>query len=473
MKAGTLLTALGCIAVSLGGCGSEGPAGPQGPQGEPGQPWEVGEGLVLDDGVLRVAYGEGANTSVQGSDPRLADARAPLPGSGAYIQNGTAVQDASFSLGGTGSTNGQLRTKSDLLVDARANVVSPIPLLRVQNSTSPEVPTWNTFPLFTVDSAGSLLARGELGYGTIPMTGKGLRLMWYAYKAAFRAGGADTQWDDSSIGFYSWAGGNQTTASAFGSFAFGDQCVASGTDAVCFGSSNTASGTVSFTSGTASVASGFGSVAMGYTNVANGQGAVALGYRVSADGDYSMALGHRVTTAGFDGAFIWGDQSTTTVASSTANNQFMVRAAGGVRLRTNATLTTGCDLPPGSGVFSCTSDRNLKEDFRPIDGEEVLAKVARMPVESWRYKDEAGGIRHLGPVAQDFRTAFGLGTDDKSIGMLDIDGVNMAAIQALERRTQELRAKSAEVDALRAELAELKRGLSRLEAAVEGRSGRQ
>ncbi|WP_199741782.1 hypothetical protein [Corallococcus sp. CA047B] len=76
------------------------------------------------------------------------------------------------------------------------------------------------------------------------------------------------------------------------------------------------------------------------------------------------------------------------------------------------------------------------------------------------------------PVAQDFRAAFGLGTDDKSIGLLDIDGVNMVAIQALARRTQELHAKSAEVDTLKAEMAELKRSLSRLEAVVHARGAK-
>ncbi|WP_163993858.1 tail fiber domain-containing protein [Pyxidicoccus caerfyrddinensis] len=468
MKVGTLLATLGCIAMSTGGCGSEGPEGPQGPQGpkgEPDQPWEVGDGLQLDGNVLSVEYGSGANTAVQGSDSRLNDARAPLPGSGSYIQNGSTVQDASFSVAGTGTTNGRLTTKADLRVESAASAQTPVPLLRVENTAT--TPTWNGFPLFTVDSAGGLLARGELGYGVIPMTGKGQRLMWYPNKAAFRAGYADTQWDDASVGFYSWAGGNLTTASAYGSFAYGDQCTASGTDSVCFGASNVTSGTAGFSSGASTTASGFASVAMGFTNVASGQGAVAIGYRVSANSDYGMALGHRVTTGGFDGAFIWGDESTTTVASSTANNQFMLRAAGGVRLRTNATLTTGCDLPAGSGVFSCTSDRNQKEGFQHVDGEEVLSRVARMPVQSWRYKDESQGVRHVGPVAQDFRAAFGLGTDDKSIGLLDIDGVNMAAIQALERRTQELRAKTAEVDALKAEMAELKQGLSRLEAAIQ------
>lgn len=461
MKAGTLFAALGCIAVSTGGCGSE--------DAPPAQAWEVGTGLELEEGALRVRYGSGPGTAVEGNDARLTDGRAPLPGSGSYIQNGgEAAQEASFSISGTGTTNGRLLTKSDLRVDATAPVSSLTPLLRIDNTSAAE-PVWNNYRLFTVDSAGGVLARGELGYGVIPMTGKGLRLMWHPFKGAFRAGNAENQWDEANVGFYSWAGGNQTTASAFGSFAFGDQCTTSGVSAACFGASNVASGTASFTSGASSTASGFGTVAMGFTNVANGQGSVAIGYRVAADGDYSVALGHRVTTGGFDGAFIWGDQSTTTVASSTANNQFTVRAAGGVRLRTNSTLSTGCDLPAGSGVFTCTSDRNTKEDFRRIDGEEVLAKVARMPVETWRYKDEGNGVRHLGPVAQDFRAAFGLGTDDKSIGLLDIDGVNMAAIQALERRTQELRAKSAEVDALRAELAELKQGLSRLEAAVHAR----
>lgn len=144
----------------------------------------------------------------------------------------------------------------------------------------------------------------------------------------------------------------------------------------------------------------------------------------------------------------------------------MVRAAGGVRLRTRADLGTGCDLPANSGVFTCTSDRNMKEDFRHVDGEALLAKVAKLPVESWRYKGEDRQVRHLGPVAQDFRAAFGLGTDDTSIGMLDIDGVNMAAIQALERRTRELNAKRAELDALKVELAELKASVAQLKASL-------
>jgi len=58
-------------------------------------------------------------------------------------------------------------------------------------------------------------------------------------------------------------------------------------------------------------------------------------------------------------------------------------------------------------------------------------------VREWRYTNESAGVRHLGPVAQDFQAAFGLGTDDKSIGTVDADGVALAAIQALNRKLEE------------------------------------
>jgi trimeric autotransporter adhesin len=443
---------LGCIAgVVASGCGSESPQ----------RPVEVSTGLALDGEAIRVVYGEGPGTAVEGNDPRLN-----------AIRNGTAPQEASFAVAGTGTVAGRLTAGSEVVLDAKTPTASLAPLLSVRNTTAGDTePSWDGVSLFTVDSAGGLLARGEMGFGTIPFSGKGYRMTWHPNKASFRAGYAETQWDEANTGFFSWAGGNLTVASAYGSFAHGDQCQASGTVSVCMGSANKASGTASFAMGASTTASGFSSVAMGYTNVASGQGAVALGYRATADADYSTALGQRVSSGGFTGSFIWADQSTTSsVLANTAANQFMVRAAGGVRLRTSSNLSTGCDLPAGSGVFSCTSDRDTKEDFRRVNAEEVLAKVAGMTVESWRYKTEASSVRHVGPVAQDFRAAFGLGMDDKSIGMLDIDGVNMVAIQALERRTQELNAKGAEVDALKSQVTDLQRSVERLEAAMNALS---
>jgi trimeric autotransporter adhesin len=67
----------------------------------------------------------------------------------------------------------------------------------------------------------------------------------------------------------------------------------------------------------------------------------------------------------------------------------------------------------------------------------------------------------MGPMAEDFRAAFGLGDEDTSIGVLDIAGVNMASVQALERRTAELREELADRDR---RIAELEARMLRLEA---------
>jgi hypothetical protein len=39
--------------------------------------------------------------------------------------------------------------------------------------------------------------------------------------------------------------------------------------------------------------------------------------------------------------------------------------------------------------------------------------------------------RYIGPMAQDFHAAFGLGYDDKHISTLDTDGVTLSAIKGL------------------------------------------
>jgi len=334
---------------------------------------------------------------------------------------------------------------------------------------------------FFVDSAGGVAALGQLGIGEIPVSGAGVRMMWYPYKAAFRAGGVDgIQWVDANVGFYSWAGGNNNTASGYASFAFGDSNTASGTGSTVFGVNNVASGTVSFATGVNARCDGFGCTAMGFNAYAGGQGSVALGYRVTAYADYATALGYRASSGNHEGAFVRGDASTTDSIVAVANNEFAVRASGGFRFRTNATLTTGCNLPAGSGAFSCSSSRTLKEHFGGVDGEELLGRIRGVPVGTWSYIGEQGGVRHLGPFAEDFRAAFGLGTDDRSIGLLDIDGVNFAAVKALETRTAELRVKAAEVDRLNAEVAALRERqaatdarLAELEALVRGMSAQR
>ena len=103
------------------------------------------------------------------------------------------------------------------------------------------------------------------------------------------------------------------------------------------------------------------------------------------------------------------------------------------------------------GSPTAHSDRNVKERFEAVDPRAVLAAVARLPIERWSYKGEP--VRHLGPMAQDFAAAFGLGTDDRHIFPLDAAGVALAAIQGLQTLVQ---AQATRLEALERELAALR-----------------
>jgi hypothetical protein len=100
-----------------------------------------------------------------------------------------------------------------------------------------------------------------------------------------------------------------------------------------------------------------------------------------------------------------------------------------------------------------TSDRNTKENFTPVNAREVLGKVAALPVTEWNYKTDHKGVQHIGPMAQDFQSAFHLaGNDDRHIAVVDEGGVALAAIQGLNQKLEE---KDAEIQKLEKKLDEL------------------
>lgn len=91
---------------------------------------------------------------------------------------------------------------------------------------------------------------------------------------------------------------------------------------------------------------------------------------------------------------------------------------------------------------------------------DVLAKVAALPITQWKYKIEPDAVKHIGPVAQDFHAAFGLGDNDRTIGTVDESGVALAAIQGLNQKVDEqLKAKDAEIRDLKARLEKLEQVL--------------
>ena len=115
------------------------------------------------------------------------------------------------------------------------------------------------------------------------------------------------------------------------------------------------------------------------------------------------------------------------------------------------------------GLLTEASSVLLKENFSPVDAQAVLEILGTLPVSTWNYKSDDPSIRHMGPMAQDFYAAFGLGADDEHIASLDANGVAMAAIQALYQQGQ---AQAARINTLEQQNAALLQRLEALEATV-------
>jgi len=241
------------------------------------------------------------------------------------------------------------------------------------------------------------------------------------------------------------------------------------------GWATTASGMGSTAMGVGSLASGSTSIAMGYQNAANGNWSTAMGIGTTASGDSSVAMGFRARASG-NGSFAWNSFPDFSLPENA--NQFGIYGAHGLNvdyytqrldgggsrwiyigdLQAGDTIATwnGAHLTDG-GVWANASDKHRKTDFASVNPIDVLNKLLALPVTEWRYTNEVSSIRHLGPMAQDFKSVFQLGNDDKSIGTVDESGVALAAIQGLNEKLE------ARSEKLEAENAELKGRLEKLE----------
>jgi hypothetical protein len=238
----------------------------------------------------------------------------------------------------------------------------------------------------------------------------------------------------------------------------GDFTLFSNTD----GSYNTANGVNALRnnkSGTSNTASGDGSLSnntTGYDNTATGSNALFSnidGYDNTASGEYAL---YSNTSGTHNTALGWlADVSTGNLNNATAiGYAATVNASNKIRLGDAFVAVI-----EGQVAYTFTSDRNQKENFQPVDGDDVLRKIGGMSLTSWNYRNNDPQLfRHYGPVAQEFFAAFGhdgVGQcgDSISINSGDMAGIMMIAIQTLEKRT-------VEVGSLKEEVAEL-RGLVR------------
>lgn len=242
------------------------------------------------------------------------------------------------------------------------------------------------------------------------------------------AGGSHNQASDV---YAAIAGGTRNHAAGYGSF-------------VGAGAGNTAA------SDYAVIAGGLGNMAEGeYSFIGGGHGNQILGdYALVPGGsenlvesDFSIALGSNIHVL-FEhpGSILLADSLPFPFSSESAN-ELAIRASGGVRLVTalsdDGTATGGAVLPSGSGAWAQLSDLNSKADIADIDPQLILASLMNVPIQTWRYSAQPDSVRHIGPMAQDFYAAFGLGEDARFINSVDADGVALASIQALAGQVQQ------------------------------------
>ena len=163
--------------------------------------------------------------------------------------------------------------------------------------------------------------------------------------------------------------------------------------------------------------------------------------------------------------------------NGTGGAELVVSRAG--RLTSGPGGTAALDSRPNGNLFIAgtlfeSSDRDKKENFEDVDCDAVLNQIAELEITTWNYKTDDEEIRHMGPVAQDFRASFQLGDSDKTIATTDKVGVSLAAIKALNSKLQnEVQLKDGQIEGLENELDEIKSRMNKLEAMLEKAASQQ
>jgi hypothetical protein len=235
------------------------------------------------------------------------------------------------------------------------------------------------------------------------------------------------------------------------------------------GGANTATGYTALrsnSSGTYNTASGGSALTNNTAGSFNTAcGTIALGS--NTDGDSNTAIGHAAlysnTTGGFNTAIgeyalfsnITGSKNTAIgslagVTTGALTNTTAIGWAATVNASNKIRLGNGnVTVIEGQVAYTFTSDKSQKENYRPVDGDEVLRKIRELGLTSWNYKgQDPQQFRHYGPVAQEFFAAFGhdgVGTSGTptTINSGDEAGILMIAIQALEKNNETIKTENA------------------------------
>ena len=171
-----------------------------------------------------------------------------------------------------------------------------------------------------------------------------------------------------------------------------------------------------------------------------------------------------------------GGQNYFSIDDVTAGNSpFRIMAGGNVgigttspteRLHVNGNVVV-------EGVVNQVSDVNMKENFTAVSPQDILARLNELDITAWNYITDPDSV-HIGPTAQDFYAAFGVGVDNTHISSIDTGGVALIAIQALsqqlETQNDTIEQLTSENERLQQQNADILARLDALEQAVKNQN---
>ncbi|WOT06304.1 tail fiber domain-containing protein [Shewanella youngdeokensis] len=99
-----------------------------------------------------------------------------------------------------------------------------------------------------------------------------------------------------------------------------------------------------------------------------------------------------------------------------------------------------------AGVVNQSSSRLLKDNISEVNYDSILKSIDALAINHWSYIKDKGKVTHIGPMAQDFYSAFNVGSDEKHISSVDSNGISLAAIKALYQKVKDLESKITELE---------------------------
>lgn len=475
--------------------GPAGPAGPQGPEGDPGEPGPEGPqgdggpvgpagpegepGPVGPEGDMGEPGDAGANGSTGPEGPQgPAGPEGPAGPQGAEGPQGP--QGPQGPEGPAGASPWELSGDDTFYIQGNVGIGTDTPGAQLSVVGASEFDTAITAPgigtitddTFTIrqnnESALRIEPSGEQFWANSPniIAGHPSNRASTTIAGATIAGGGGGVDDDQQ-------NNRNQVIDLFGTIGGGRRNMAAGAATVGGGEGNTAS------LDGATVGGGFANTAGGvYATVPGGS-------ENTASGAYSFAAG-RQAEANHDGAFVWADSMDAAFAS-TAEDQFLIRAGGGVGIgrapTDNALEVEGNASKSTAGDWLANSDRRIKTKIQAIT--DALERIERVRLVSFEYEDgykaSHPGVesrRYVNVIAQEFAEVFPEHVkssgerlpDGSPILQVDAWPLTIYAAAAIQELSTQLQAKDAalmeQMRAKDAEIEELRQRLANLEALV-------